>query len=276
MVRREDRHWTILWAAGAGVIGTDAHQLQGEIATWQWFLELLSDELLPAAHSATGTIFLASSAGGIYGRGLAETLTEASAPCPISDYGRCKLLQEELLQAWAAREPGIRYLIGRISNLYGPGQKLNKRQGLISHLSRQLIHRQPAHIYVPLDTIRDYIFAEDCADQIVLSLRHLGAGNAQGKTKLFVSEESTSVAQIVRILTRICHSRPRIICSPSPLRRQHPRQMKFRSLVWPDARPARRTSLVTGISRVHLDNLALYRQGRLPGPSSETLRVNGR
>ena len=54
-------------------------------------------------------------------------------------------------------------MIGRFSNLYGPGQNLGKLQGLISRLALSAVTRQPINIFVPLDTIRDYVYVDDAA-----------------------------------------------------------------------------------------------------------------
>lgn len=43
---------------------------------------------------------------------------------------------------------GWRTVIGRLTNLYGPGQDLSKGQGLISTLVNSAITLQPATIYV--------------------------------------------------------------------------------------------------------------------------------
>jgi len=48
-------------------------------------------------------------------------------------------------------------MVGRMSNLYGPGQNLKKVQGLISQMCLRVLTRQPLVLYVPLDTIRDYL-----------------------------------------------------------------------------------------------------------------------
>ena len=54
-------------------------------------------------------------------------------------------------------------VIGRIANLYGPGQDPTKAQGLVSQLCRAHLERRPTSIYVSLDTARDYLFVDDAA-----------------------------------------------------------------------------------------------------------------
>ena len=88
--------------------------------------------------------------------------TEHTEPAPISPYGRAKLRSEEIATAFAVRT-STALLVGRLANLYGPGQNLDKPQGLISQLCRAQLTRQPLSVSVPLDTMRDYLFVDDAA-----------------------------------------------------------------------------------------------------------------
>ena len=106
-----------------------------------------------------------------FGASPDSPLTEDSPCRPISEYGRHKLDMEQRLQAWAAGRNNVSTLMGRISNIYGPRQNLSKPQGIISHFARCLIHQRPIHVYMPLDTIRDYIYIDDCADQVIDACR---------------------------------------------------------------------------------------------------------
>jgi UDP-glucose 4-epimerase len=116
-------------------------------------------------------VILASSAGGIYAGAPEVPLTERSPARPLSAYGEAKLRQEQALAHWAEGRPEVSTLVARIANLYGPGQRADKPQGLISQMSRCLIHRRPVHIYVPLDTVRDFVFVEDAAHALVRWMR---------------------------------------------------------------------------------------------------------
>lgn len=271
-VGRRGCRWAVLWAAGAGVIGTSADALAAETATLETLLGLVDTCLLDAG-LRSGLFFLASSAGGAYGNCSEPLITEMSECRPVSAYGQNKRRQEQLVEAWADGRPEITCRIGRISNLYGPGQNLAKPQGLISHLSRCLIWRQPIHVYVPLDTIRDYIFVEDCARQIAAcAAEWLGAGEAHRhpactRVKIFAAEEPTTVAQIVGEFRRLALRRqPRVICAPSALGLQQPRRLQFRSVVAPHVGSMRSTALPVGICRVYHHQMALYRDGRLAAP----------
>jgi UDP-glucose 4-epimerase len=275
--QQAERHgrWMVFWAAGSAVVGSSEPALQAEVATWGLFLDLLAKHGLgdgSLARRAPGTIFLASSAGAVFGNNPEQPLTEASAPSPISLYGRTRLVQEEILREYARGQQAIAYLIGRISNLYGPGQNLAKAQGLLSHLSRCLIYNKPLHLYVPLDTIRDYVSVDACADHIVNCVLYLTDQNgpdreASGYVKVMASEQETSLAQIIATFARVSHRCPKLICCPSPKGALQPSRLQFRSLLWRHLGTPGGLSLQAGIKRLHQHHLALYLQGRLPPPS---------
>lgn len=264
---RDASGWLICWTAGAGVVSTSEQALHAESATWQVFLELLERHRIG---QTPGAIFLASSAGGVYGDSADYPLTEASACSPVSPYGRNKLIQETLLRDWAAQHRHIGYLIGRIANLYGLGQNLSKPQGLIAHMSRCLIYSRPIHLYVPLDTIRDYIRAHECAAHIVRCARRMLAapmlGTARGLVKIFASEQETSLAQIVSAFTRVTHRTPHLVLAATEASRLQPRRLRFRSAVLRELGAGQPVALDVGIHALHEHHMALYRQGRLPPP----------
>jgi UDP-glucose 4-epimerase len=264
-VRERADAWAILWCAGIGAISSPATALGPESWAWNRSLDLVGSHLAGPYSDLPGAIFLASSAGGIYGGNFGEILSEHTPPRPVSEYGAHKFRMEETLRNWAEAFPNVSFLIGRISSLYGPGQDLRKAQGVISHLSRCLIYRRAVNIYVSLDTRRDYLFADDCAHRIAASFGRLLGERPQGIIKIFASEELTSLARIVGVFFRMYKHHPLIVSQQR--RGTQPNSLKLRSEVWRDFQGARRTDLATGIHLVHEHQLALYRYGLLPPPS---------
>lgn len=262
-----NRPWAIAWCAGAGVVATSAAALEAEVETFRYFLDLLgSDERLSAGQ---GNVLLASSAGGVYGASFDSPITESTPVAIGSAYGRCKLMQEELLLAWASTRPrAVNTLIARIANLYGPAQRLSKPQGLISYLSRCLIHRSPAHIYVSLDTIRDYLFAEDAGRRLARGLQRLtqlATAEELHVTKLYASEREVSIAGLLGIFRQIARRRLRVISGLHAVAALQPRRLQFRSQTWADD-TGRQTELIDGVNRVYRHQLQLFRQGQLSPP----------
>ena len=275
-VRQRGGGWGVIWTAGAGVVGTTEDLLAAETITWETVLGLVERHLV-STKLGPGVVFLSSSAGGVYGSCPDHVITEESRCSPLSAYGRNKLRQESIFNAWADMHPDVVCRIGRISNIYGPGQYLAKAQGLVSHISRSLIWQVPVHLYVPLDTIRDYIYVDDCARDIVHSLAAWlrdplpGRQSASQRVKLFAAGEPTTVAQIVSEFTRLSIRRhPRVICAPSTLGLQQPRRLQFRSSIGPDLRDLPRTTLHVGVSRVHAHQIGLYHRGALRPPSGRS------
>lgn len=259
-VKARGRAWSVVWCAGVGVVGTTAAALAAETASFEHLLFLLRKHL----SDVPGQILLASSAGGVYGDNPAQPLTEDSLCRPISDYGVNKLRQERLLLDWASDRPLVSVLIARISNLYGPGQNIDKPQGLIAHISRSLLHHTPVHVYVSLDTLRDYVFASDCAAHLLRGLDRLSPRSRI--VKIFSAGETVSIAGIIAAFARIAKGHPRIVCASASARSLQPVRLQFQSIVWSDLTAHHRTSLLVGIQRVHQHMLSLFQQGRLPPP----------
>jgi UDP-glucose 4-epimerase len=261
-----DRAWAVLWCAGAGVVGTNSKALAAETAILRMWLDRLGSH--DALRSRAGVVALASSAGGVYAGSTERPITEATAPRAISPYGRAKLEQEEAVRDWARARSNVTVLIGRFSNIYGPGQRLDKPQGLISHMSRCVIFGSPLHIYVPLDTIRDYIFADDAGSSFVSGVTRLAAAPAAPGTcitRIYASEQETSIAGLLGLFRRMAKRQVRAVIGRSPVANQQPDRLNFRSTIWHGDAP-RRTELLEGIARVYRTQLLAYQAGGLPRP----------
>lgn len=269
---RTGRAWAVLWTAGAGIVGAAPRVLEEETEAFRMLLAALTDALATHRPPGTGLVFLSSSAGGVFGGSADMPVTERSSPRPISEYGENKLRQERLLQAWGEGQPRVVCGIGRISNLLGVGQNLAKPQGLVSQMCRCVIWQKPIHLYVPLDTIRDYLHAQDCGLQIascVASWLHAKAVDPGVSTqvKLLASGTTLSVAQVVNAFTRLGPApRPKVICSPSAAALQQPRCLRFRSVVAPDVGHLPSTPIAVSANEIFRAQLALYCRGELPPP----------
>lgn len=257
--------WQLIWSAGAGVVGTKAEDLRRETAVLRGvLLEMHKHEAL---WQRPGTLFLASSAGGVHGGSKEAYTTEHSQPAPISDYGRAKLEQELLLREFAERKAQLNLLVGRFSNLYGPGQRLDKPQGLISQLCRCLIYGIPAHVYVSLDTIRDYLFADDAARMVVAGLERLSRTQQPTReTKIYASGKEASIATVLGMFRNLTKRNLKVVMGMHALRAQQPSRLVFRSVVWPQDAALRKTGLLEGVGAVYQHQLALFARGQLPRP----------
>jgi UDP-glucose 4-epimerase len=93
-------------------------------------------------------------------------------------------------------------VIARLANLYGPGQDLNKLQGLVSKLALTSITQETLIMFVPLDTLRDFIHAEDAATR---ALHWMSVAAPGVQTRVIGSGQATSLGYVInqmRAVTR--------------------------------------------------------------------------
>jgi UDP-glucose 4-epimerase len=250
--------WEIYWAAGTGTMGSAADSLTNETLALRWLLQGLED----SAHRmpAPGAVAFASSAGAIYAGASDEVITEETLPLPTTAYAEEKLRQEQLLQGFVAKAANRVALAARISTLYGAGQALGKRQGLLSHIARSIIRNQPIQIYVPFDTVRDYIDAGDAAARMVDAIR-LHPLEPRFMVKIVASESPVSIAEIISIFKRVARKNPRIVTSGSKLSALYTRRVHFRSVAMPDGTLAPCRRLGVGIAQLLMAERAVYARG---------------
>jgi len=255
-----DRPWTVAWCAGAGVTGSSQQTLQLELVALQELLDALGD----ASRGSDGAFFFASSAGGVYAGVGAPPYDESSPVHPLGAYGQAKLDAEGLVAGWS-RATGTPSLIGRIANLYGPGQNLAKAQGLISQVCRSHLTGQPLSIYVSLDTLRDYMFAPDCADLVVdglARLRREQSVTAPGVvTKILASQRAITVGAVLGEMRRIFKKPPRIVLGASPSAAMQARDLSLRSRVWPELDRRSLTPFPVGVAITAADLLRRLQVG---------------
>jgi hypothetical protein len=108
------------------------------------------------------------------------------------------------------------------------------------------------------------LFIDDCASQIAASLARLISERPRTVLKLLVSEQLTSLAQIVGVFFRIAKHHSLIVSrqatGPQSL------TLKFRSEIWRDLQGLRKTDLASGIHLLHQHQFALFQRGLLPPP----------
>jgi UDP-glucose 4-epimerase len=266
-VGEEFETWAILWCAGAGVIQTPDAALERESLTFERFLVDLGRHVCAARRRIPGLVALASSAGTVYAENIDTPLSE-DTPCqPTSGYGRQKLRQENALRIWADTVPEVGWLIGRFSTLYGPGQNLEKPQGFISQLISALLFHRAMHVYVPLDTQRDFLHSADAASHLLRCVAHLLTTKVPGRAiKIFASGRSVSLAEVVALLSRIFRQPVRIVGLSGRPQGIHPGKLRFRSTMLPHVSLSPARSLMVGMSQVYRHQLMCLRQGILPAP----------
>jgi UDP-glucose 4-epimerase len=215
--------------------------------------------------SDNGAFFFASSAGGLYAGSEHPPFDEATVPRPLALYGHYKLQQEEIVVDWF-RATSVPTVIGRIANLYGPGQELGKPQGLISQLCRAHLRREPLDIYVPLDTTRDYIYAPDCARMIAAGLESAASvpPTEQPIVKVFASQRAVTIGSVLGELRRLAKRPPLVSLRASNLARFQVRDLRLRSIWRHELDHHASTPFVVGLQATLADMRARLAAGVLP------------
>jgi UDP-glucose 4-epimerase len=251
--------YRIFWTAGRGVMSSSPEEIQRETDNLTTFLGVLdANENL---NRATGVIGFSSSAGGVYAGSLDDVITETSAVSPRSAYGKGKLEQEELVTSMTNPSRGV--LIARIASLYGPGQARTKPQGLLTHVARCMLTRKPIHIYVPFDTMRDYLHVEDAATDFMNTSTLVN--NDDVITKIIASEEPATIAMIIGLFRRITRAQPLLVTGTNELGSAYPHRMRLSSCVLTKARGTRRIGLPEGIAETLAYERLAYATSGMPG-----------
>jgi UDP-glucose 4-epimerase len=233
--------WRVLWCAGSGVVASSAAHFDAELAVLGGFL----DRWNPGA-GADRAVFFASSAGAVFAGSGTAPFTEETTPVPISPYGHAKLRAEGLFAAFAESR-GVPVLIGRLSNLYGPGQDLSKGQGLVSLLCSASLTGAPLDVYVSLDTIRDYLFTDDAA-AMALAGADLVASRPGAHVKVLASGQSLSIGGVIGEVRHVTRRRPPIVAGFSAVTKLQTADLRMHSVVWPPLQQYARTPFSVGIA----------------------------
>ena len=248
--------WTVIWAAGAAVVSTDESRAASELEQFRDAVAIVRDQL-PAGR---GAFFVSSSAGGIYAGSDGAPFDENSVAAPLSAYGRLKLAMEQV--AIDGLSDHCQVCLGRFSNLYGPGQNLGKAQGLISQLCLHALTRQALSIYVPLETIRDYLYSDDAAALAMASIEAaLERSSVGASRRILASGEPATVARIVGLIDRLQRHRSLISFGSNPSSAFQVRDLRFRSIHGEEHEGAVRTTLTVGVANVFSHTSRLVREG---------------
>lgn len=250
--------WSLVWCAGAGVVASGPDALDRERRVIERVLAS-SAAFLDEEAAARGTAFVASSAGGVYAGSSGAPFDEGTEPRPLAPYGWSKLGVEELFRSWAG-QTGVPVVVGRFANIYGPGQDLAKAQGLVSQLCLAHLQGRPSSIYVPVDTIRDYLFVDDAAALTVAALDRAGSlPPGSVVTKIMASGLGVTIGALIAELQRVVKRRPRIVWGSHASSSRQALDLRFRSLVWPELDRRSLTPIAAGI---HRTLLSLHQGGR--------------
>ena len=119
-------------------------------------------------------IVYASSGGTIYGEPQTIPITEEHPLTPKSAYGQSKLTIENYLNFYA-RSTSLEINVLRISNPFGPGQKLLGVQGIIAVAMGCVYYDRALKIYGEGQSVRDYLYIDNVIEAIMLAADQPGS-----------------------------------------------------------------------------------------------------
>jgi UDP-glucose 4-epimerase len=239
--------WFIYWSAGIASMHSSEQDLSKE--TYQ-FNDFIQATLKSSLDLSKGALIFSSSAGAVYAGSKERLISEDSSVAPINPYGLEKLKQEKLLEAILSAHPEFTILITRISTLYGVRNRQSSSQGLLAHISRKVVLNQPIHIYVPLETMRDYIHAQDAALCIIKTVRDIQNKGGGIFTKIVAYERAHSIADIMGLFKRLSHKNLRTIHYSIPSTEYYQNNVQFRSVNFMESSKTYRRNLLIGISQL--------------------------
>jgi UDP-glucose 4-epimerase len=125
------------------------------------------------AFSGIKKFLFLSSGGTVYGNPDYLPIDEKHPTRPINSYGLTKLVIENYLRLISSQSE-MDYINLRVSNPFGPGQSVNKGQGLIPAILQKTLKAQPVIIYGDGSVQRDYIYIDDAIDAIIAAIEAEG------------------------------------------------------------------------------------------------------
>ena len=114
-----------------------------------------------------------SSGGTVYGLPESSYLAEDHPTNPISSYGITKLAIEKYLFLYE-RLHGLKSIALRLSNPYGPGQRLSGAQGAVAVFLGAALRGEAIKIWGAGEVVRDYVYVDDVVDAVLGTIEYAG------------------------------------------------------------------------------------------------------
>lgn len=124
--------------------------------------------VLEAAHAAGARVVFASTGGAAYGEypGLTVPSPETSEVRPLAHYGMSKMAGEGYLGLYG-RLYGLRGVILRLGNVYGPRQDPHGEAGVVAIFCGKLLDGEPAKVFGDGLQTRDYVYVGDVVQAFI-------------------------------------------------------------------------------------------------------------
>ncbi len=160
--------------------------IRGNLITTVRLLELMR------AQDVKRLLYL-SSGGTVYGIPKCDPVPETHPLAPISSYGIVKATVESFIRM-ESEQHGLRAVILRPSNPFGPRQGHGGVQGVIGTFMRQLAHGETMKLWGDGSVVRDFIHVRDlarlclaCAEQDITGTFNAGSGQGHSMREIIDS-----------------------------------------------------------------------------------------
>lgn len=131
-------------------------------------------------------------------------------PCdPKTPYAVAKKACEDYLRVYKELY-GLRYLVFRFFNVYGPRQSY-KSGALIPNLYRTLIENKDFQVYGDGSNTRDFVYVGDVAEFCCLAIRD----HAENRVVNMGTGQGTSIVELITLGSRLLELKPKITYKPS-------------------------------------------------------------
>ena len=110
-------------------------------------------------------ILFASSGGTVYGEQEVFPASEAHPTRPLSPYGISKLTCEYYLEYYR-RVAGLKYVVLRLANVYGPRQNADGEAGVIAIFAQNMLRGEQPRINGNGFQTRDYVYVGDVVEAV--------------------------------------------------------------------------------------------------------------
>jgi UDP-glucose 4-epimerase len=157
--------------------------------------------VLEAARSAGANVVFTSTGGALYGE-CERPATEDDPRLPLSPYGTSKLAGEEYLATWN-RLHGMRNVVCRLANVYGPRQAAALEGGVVAIFLDRLRDGEPTVIYGDGRQTRDFVYVGDVTAALIAAAASEGVFNV-----------GTGIQTSVLELHRLCADAAGVVREP--------------------------------------------------------------
>lgn len=161
-INKEDVVIHLAWRSNPSVTGED-------IAAEMELNWAASENLIDVCVEQNAKLIFISSGGTVYGKPEYLPIDELHPTNPVSAYGAVKLKVEKAIKE-ASTQSGMKYVILRPSNLYGPGFSLKKGLGVIGHWVDMIKNNQAIKMVGRGELVRDFIHIDDLCKGILSCL----------------------------------------------------------------------------------------------------------